>query len=121
MEQDKKADIRKTEKDSSDQKINSVTELISFCLKSKSFDLLLAVMIGFVWCGIILLRDIVSGRDSTESLIVLYVWPILISVFSLAVFSYMIHITQKIKKGISTIIFFALIVVLIPILMIIVL
>mgnify|MGYP000874249662 CR=1 FL=1 len=120
MERDKKIDARKAENDDNGRNINSVTELIRFCLKSKSFDLLLVLMIGFVWCGIILLRDIVSGRDSTESLIAIYVWPILIASFFLTMFVSMEVITRKIRKSFSSKIMFALMMLAIPVLMIII-
>ncbi len=118
MEQDKKVDARKTERDNNIRKIDSMAELIGFCLKSKSFDLLLVLMIGFVWCGIILLKITVEGEDSTMLLFAIYVWPILISVFFLVMFGGMLFLTRHIKKSMSSLIIFAAVVISIPVIMI---
>lgn len=114
-------DVQGAKNEGDREKIDSGWGLIRFCLKSKSFDLLLVIMMGFVWCGIILLRVIVSGGDSTESLIAIYIWPVLILSFFAVMFSIMRAITKERRKNIVSVIGFTFIMLFIPILMIVIL
>jgi len=86
------------EKEDSKKQVNSGLELIRLCLKSKSFDFLLIFMIGFVWCGQVFLKINVEGKDSTMLLLAVYIWSILIGVFSLVMFGSMLFLMRKIKK-----------------------
>ncbi|MDD3190989.1 MAG: hypothetical protein PHI66_04865 [Candidatus Pacebacteria bacterium] len=101
------------------KEINSGWELFKFCLKYKVFDLLLILMVGLVWYGQILLKITVAGKDSTMMLLAIYVWPILIGAFSLVMFGGMLFFARNVKKSISALFVFLLIMILIPILMII--
>jgi len=91
--------LGKRKNDDNSRNINSVTELIRSCLRSKSFDSLLVLMIGFVWCGAIMVRRAVYGGDSTGALLAIYVYPILVAIFCVALFIDMISITRGIEKG----------------------
>ncbi|MFA7170296.1 MAG: hypothetical protein WC178_05625 [Candidatus Paceibacterota bacterium] len=109
------------EKEDSKKDVNSGWELFKICLGSRTFDLLLVLMMMFVWCGIASLRDAVSGKDTTMSLLAIYVWPILIIVFFVVMFSGMKLITRGIKKSKTSVAVFAMIAAAIPVLMIIIL
>ena len=83
-------------------------------MKSKSFDLLLAVMIGVVWCGAISLRQYLYGKDSTAALLAYYVCPIFVGIFFVVMYSSMKSVTRKINKSASAEVLFAILTILIP-------
>jgi len=106
MEDKKTTSVRRTENDS--QEINTVNELIKACLRSKSFDVLIVLMIGVVWYGAYMVKQAVYGGDSTGALLAIYVYPILVAIFCMVVFMDMIFITKGRKKRNSTMILFVL-------------
>ena len=102
------------EKEDSKKEINSGWELFRFCLGSRTFDLLLVLMMMFVWHGTILLRQNLYGKDSTAALLVVYIYPVFVGVFSIVMFGSMKAVTRKIEKSAFAEILFALMMILIP-------
>ncbi len=95
--------------------ISNLRELITICVKSKTFDLLFVLMVSFVWWGNIMLKRAVDGKDSTSALLAIYVWPVLICVFLVTMYSGMLVVTRGTKKRLTVEFIFALLLLLIAV------
>ena len=97
-------------------KINSVGELVGFCLKSKSFDVLLIFALVIFFFAVIMTKQTVSsGSDEMEGIFVIFSWILEAILFFIIILKGMMSITSKIRKSVTSVILFAVITAAIPI------
>lgn len=99
-------------------RINTVTELIRFCFKSKSFCRWFKLLLGYFTFSLIVIPLCFSssGPNSVMSLLfIIPVWILTSLIFTVAVIFNMGYATEGIEKSFSSRILFAVIATFIPI------